>query len=255
MSLYRRVAEIEAQGETAALCTVVKTTGSTPRRAGSKMLVFPDGRIEGTVGGGEMESRVVAEALAALGDGKPRMISYSMVEPQRGDPGVCGGTLEVYVEPILPRATVIVAGAGHVGRAVAELAHWMGFRVVVTDDREGFVGEETIPQADKHLEIPLSQVPDKEKIHSQTFIVLTTRSVDVDVEGLPALLESEAAYIGVIGSRRRWETTRGQLLEKGLSEERIDWVRSPVGLKLGAETPEEIAVSIMAEVVKVWRGE
>lgn len=254
MSIYRQAAELEARGERAVLCTIVQASGSTPRRAGSKMLVFPDGRTCGTIGGGEMESRVVAEALAALEDGQPRKLDYAMADPERGDPGVCGGQLEVYVEPILPQPTVVVIGAGHVGKAVAELAHWMGFQVVVSDDRDSFAVEANIPQADAYHTGDIPGLLETVSVHSQTFLVLTTRNVEVDLAALPALLETEAAYIGVIGSRRRWETTRKKLLEMGVAKSALTRVVSPMGLELNAETPEEIAVSILAEIVLLRRG-
>ena len=252
--LYERVSEIKNKGERAALCIVVRTSGSTPRRVGSKMLVFPDGSIEDTIGGGEVEQRVIQEALKAMQDGKARMLSYKMDDPAQGDPGVCGGQMEVYVEAIIPQAAVIVIGAGHVGKAVIELAHWLGFHTIVCDDRPGFAQAEQNPDADQRFELPMTQLAEKLTLHNQSYVVLTTRSVDVDVEILPSLLASEAAYIGVIGSRRRWQTTQKALLEKGIKEGKLAQVYSPVGLELNAETPQEIAISIMAQIVKL-RGE
>ena len=191
---------------------------------------------------------------ASLKDGAPRMLPYSMVDPQRGDPGVCGGQLEVFVEPILPSALLLLIGGGHVGKAVAHLAHWLGFRVAVSDDRPAFCTPEAIPDADVYYPISLAELPGQMEINSWTYIVLTTRGSDVDVEGLPALLEMPAAYIGVIGSRRRWEMTRKQLINSGVDEQALKRVHSPIGLELNAETPEEIAVSIMAEILMLRDG-
>src|SRR5574337_1735977 len=137
-TIYQALSEIEAKDESAALCTVVKSEGSTPRHVGSKMLVYPDGTFIGTVGGGDLEHRVLDEAWMALSDGQPRHLRYNMADPSRGDPGVCGGQVEVYVEPILPPALIVVIGAGHVGKAVVHLAKWLGFRVAVSDDRPEF---------------------------------------------------------------------------------------------------------------------
>jgi xanthine dehydrogenase accessory factor len=247
--IYRALYELEQTRESAALCTVIMSQGSTPRRAGSKALVYADGRTIGTVGGGELENRVIQAALQAIKENKPRMIHYNMNDPARGDPGVCGGQVEVFVEPILPPATVLVVGAGHVGKAVVHLAKWLGFQVAVSDDRAEFCSPESAPEADAYLPIAISQLAERFKITNQTYLVLTTRGSNVDVEGLPSLLETDAAYIGVIGSRRRWATTVKALREKGISEEKIARVRSPMGLELNAETPEEIAVSVMAEVL------
>ncbi len=246
---YHLIAELLARGESAALCTVTKSEGSTPRHVGSKMLVYANGDFAGTVGGGELEHRVIDEAWIAITDGKPRLLSYNMSDPSRGDPGVCGGQVEVFVEPILPPAKVVVIGGGHVGKAVAHLAKWLGFRVAVSDDRAEFCTPEAIPDADEFYPIPLADLPKQLNINRQTYLVLTTRGVAVDVPGIPALLETRAAYIGVIGSRRRWATTVKELQAKGVDQKKLSNIHSPLGLELNAETPEEIAVSIMAEII------
>ena len=254
MSIYRALIDLEEKNQPGALCTIIHSHGSTPRRASSKMLVYPNGRILGTIGGGEMESRVIAEALQAIQDGKPRLLKYSMADPQRGDPGVCGGQLEIYVEPVKPKPVLVVIGAGHVGKAVAHLAKWLGFRVAVNDDRPEFCTPEAVPDGDEFYPVPLADLTVHLKIMPWMYLVLTTRNVNVDVPGLPALLNSPAAYIGVIGSRRRWETSRKQLLAAGVEGALLDKVRSPMGLELNAETPEEIAVSIMAEIIMLKQG-
>jgi xanthine dehydrogenase accessory factor len=218
------------------------------------MIVFPDGRIEGTVGGGEMEGRVIEESLAALRDGKPRLLHYTLSEPDQGDPGVCGGEVEVYVEPLSPRPTVVVVGGGHVGKAVVHLAHWLGFRVAVCDDRPGFATSEAVPGGDVYLTCDLKDLPGRLPIDSQTYLILATRGVPIDVAGLPTLLATPAAYIGVIGSRRRWETTAAELRQAGVSDAALARVTSPMGLEIHAETPEEIAISILAEIIRLRRG-
>jgi xanthine dehydrogenase accessory factor len=249
VEIYQALAEIEKNNEIAALCTVVKSIGSTPRHVGSKMLVYPDKKFVGTVGGGDLENRVLNEALLALEDGQTRLLSYTMADPSRGDPGVCGGTVEVFVEPILPPALVVVIGAGHVGKAVVHLAKWLGFRVAVSDDRPEFCNPKATPGADVYYPIAMGELPEHLKVNKRTYIVITSRGSSVDVQGLPGLLEADAAYIGVIGSKRRWLTTVKALRAKGVSEDKIARVHSPMGLELNAETPEEIAVSIMAEIL------
>ena len=249
MSVYRALSDLEAQNEAGALCIVIRSQGSTPRHTASKMVVYRDGHIIGTIGGGEMERRVMVEAQHAILDGKPRLLQYSMTDPARGDPGVCGGQLEIYVEPIQPKPVLVVIGSGHVGKAVAHLAHWLGFRVAVCDDRPEFCSPEAVPEADEFYLCEMAELPRKLKITPWTYLVLTTRGVDVDVPGLPVLLETSADFIGVIGSKRRWATTRKQLLERGVPAEKLARVHSPIGLELNAETPEEIAVSILAEII------
>ena len=253
-SIYRALAEIETTCQAAVLCTVVKTSGSTPRHSTSKMLVFPDGHILGTVGGGELENRVVHEALASLQDGKPRNLAYRMVDPGRGDPGLCGGHVEVFVEPILPSPLLVVVGGGHVGKAVAHLAKWLGFRVALSDDRAEFCTPETNPDADEFYPVTLAELPLHLTITPQTAVVLTTRGSNVDVSGLPTLLDTQAGYIGVIGSRKRWNTTVKELNQQGVSVEKLERIHSPIGLGIGAETPEEIAVSILAEILMLRGG-
>jgi len=248
-SIYQALSELEKNNESAALCTVVKSEGSTPRHVGSKMLVYPDGKFIGTVGGGELENRVIKTALAALKTGIGQTLSYTMSDPSRGDPGVCGGTVEVFVEPILPPALIVVIGAGHVGKAVVHLAKWLGYRVALSDDRAEFCNSESIPNADAYYPIPMAELVNQLKVTHQTYLVITSRGSSVDAEGLPSLLDSQAAYIGVIGSKRRWLTTVKALKEKGVADEKIARVHSPMGLELNAETPEEIAVSIMAEIM------
>jgi xanthine dehydrogenase accessory factor len=251
VSIYQAIADLEKKGEAAIICTIVESKGSAPRHEGSKMLVFPDGHIMGTVGGGEIENRVIAEALDALKARQSKFLHYDLVSPEKGDPGICGGQVEVYVEPIIPKVTILVVGAGHVGKQVVHLAKWLNYRVVVSDDREELCKEEFMPGADEYIVCPMSELPQKIKITPYTYIIVTTRGADVDIEGLPALLKTEHAYLGVIGSRRRWETTRKEINRQQDFSEEFKRVHSPIGLELKAETPEEIAVSIMAEVLMV----
>lgn len=247
--IFALLAQARAQNQPVALCIVIGSQGSTPRHTGSKMLVYENGNIVGTIGGGELENRVRQAAREALQDGKIRRLAYNMADPVRGDPGVCGGQVEVFVEPILPPPWLLVVGGGHVGKAVAHLAKWLGYRVAVSDDRPEFCTPTEHPNADAFYPIPMAEIPQHLNIDQRTCIVLTTRGMDVDIQGLPALLETPAAYIGVIGSRRRWAATTRALKARGVSEQALARVHSPIGLELHAETPEEIAVSIMAEIL------
>lgn len=247
--IYQALSELEKNYGSAALCTVTKSEGSTPRHVGSKMLVYPDGKFIGTVGGGDLEHRVLDEAWMAISDGEARLLHYNMADPSRGDPGVCGGQVEVFVEPIFPAPLLVVIGAGHVGKAVVHLAKWLGYRVAVNDDRAEFCTPEATPGADAYYPVTMDKLPDHIKIDKRTILILTTRGANVDAAGMVPLLNSAAGYIGVIGSRRRWATTVKALKEKGISGEKIARVHSPIGLELQAETPEEIAVSILAEVM------
>ncbi len=169
-------------------------------------------------------------------------------------PAFAVGEVEVYIEPYHPPATVLIIGCGHVGRAVAHLANWLGYRVAVNDDREELASEEVVPEADVYLPGSFAEVLSSYQIHSNTYIIAVTRNVLLDRQILPLLPETLAPYIGVIGSRRRWQETRRLLQKDGLSEEHLDRFHSPIGLELNAETPEEIAMSIMAEITMIRYG-
>ncbi len=233
------------------LATVTSTSRSVPRRAGSKMLIYADGATSGSVGGGEMEARVRETALEVLTTGKPATLSYALVDPASGDPGVCGGEVELYLEPHMPLTTVYVIGAGHVGHAIVELASWLGYRVVVWDDRaellDAMIGADGQP-----VETVTGSIADAiaaKPIDAHTRIVMVTRNVGLDVDIMPTLLASDAPTIGLMGSGRRWETTRAKLVEAGVDEELLGKVHSPLGVEIAAETPKEIAVSVLAELI------
>ncbi|NDJ77662.1 MAG: XdhC family protein [Chloroflexi bacterium] len=253
-AVFEAVLAAQQKSRPAALATVIQTQGSVPRQPGSKMLVWPDGEIVGTVGGGEMEALVIQEAQAAIRDGQSRVLSYNLTDLASGDPGICGGTVNVFVEPLNPPPTVLVIGCGHVGKAVADLARWMEFRVLVADDRPGYATPENIPGMDGYFTSPPADVVEQVDITRQTCIAALTRGLVVDKQLIPALLETDAPYVGLIGSRRRWALTAQALMEDGLSRETLARVHAPIGLELGAETPKEIALSILSEIVMTLRG-
>lgn len=253
-NIYSAILEAQASGQSAALCTVIKSSGSVPRHSTSKMLVYADGRFVGTIGGGEMESRVIEMAKSIARSGQAQIFEYNLVDPKKGDPGVCGGTVEFFIEPINPPPQVVIIGTGHVGRATAHLAKWLGFRVIVNDDRAELVTPEHIPDADVYLPGAFDNHLAEINLNSETYVLLLTRGVQFDVVLLPQLLEAGVAYIGVIGSQRRWTQALKELRERGVAEDKLARVHAPIGLELNAETPEEIAVSIMAEIVMLRNG-
>ncbi|NLN70250.1 MAG: XdhC family protein [Chloroflexi bacterium] len=249
MKIFNLLNEALDGGEAVVLCTIVNTKGSTPRQAGAKMLVYSDGRFEGTIGGGEVENRVHTEAMTSFKDGKTRFLTYDLVDPEKGDAGLCGGVVTVFIEPFLELPTVVVVGAGHVGQPIVHLAKWLGFRVVLSDDRVELCTPERTPGADLYLPIPMHQIPEQLSLNNRTYLVLVTRGSEVDVEGLPALLETDVPYIGLIGSKRRWAHTQEKLIEKGVTSEALARIKSPIGLFIHAETPNEIAISVLAEII------
>ncbi len=251
------LAELEA-GRAVVVATVFATSRSVPRRAGSKMIVFGDGRTIGSVGGGELEQRVIREAMRSFTTDDPeaatiRTCTYELVDAASGDPGVCGGTTEIIIEPTYPNPTLLIIGCGHVGRAVADLAAWLGFRVVANDDRTELATAALMPGATVVVAGPVTEALAVANVDHRSAVVVVTRNVAVDLVVLPEVLRTTAGYIGLMGSRRRWQVTSEQLAAAGVGAEQLARIQTPIGMEIGAETPEEIAVSIMGAVVSARR--
>jgi xanthine dehydrogenase accessory factor len=254
-TIYEAITEAIRHREAVALATIVQTQGSTPRQVGTKMLIRPDGSSMGTVGGGALEAAIIEAAQEALGEGKSRLVHYGLrADQHEEDLGVCGGDLEVFIDVIAPQLTLLLIGAGHVAVPLAQLAHLLGFRTVVFDDRAEYANRDRFPQAEEvrveDFEAGLRALD----ITPSTWVVIASRSHESDATALRAVVESPAAYIGLLGSRRKVSLIFKALREEGVGEERLARVYAPVGLDLGAETPEEIALSIMAEIIMLRQG-
>lgn len=241
-------------GETVALAIIVRAQGSTPRATGAKMLVFRDGSIKGALGGGEMEQRVIEEAKAALETGQPRLIHYTFREVEQGDVGVCGGENDVYVDVIGPSKELLIVGAGHVGQAVAELGAFLGMDCVVLDNRAEYANPGRFPRARQIIVGEVGQELSKYPISRQSYVVIVTRGHLQDSEALAAVIHSPAAYIGMIGSRRKTTRVYEMIKAQGIGQELLERVHAPIGLDIGAETPEEIAISILGQIISTMHG-
>lgn len=239
------------------LCTVIDVRGDFPVAVGSKILVHDGGDVEGTFRAEGFEKNVIADAGKLLTAGRSKTISYLLSgEPSgrrdravRDEPGV-----DVYFEVVVGQLTLIVVGGGHVGSCLAKVAHDAGWRIVVVDDRPDFANAERFPEADEILCEDYGDALSRYPINSATYIIAVTRGHKHDEVALKAIINSPACYIGMIGSKRRVATVLRHLEEEGVAKEKLDRVWTPIGLDIGAETPEEIAVSIAAEMIMVRRG-
>lgn len=254
-NLYQLVSEAVDQGRCVALATVVQIQGSTPREVGAKMLVYADGRIAGTVGGGKMEAEVIGKAVEAIRQGKSQMMHFSLIDSTEGDAGICGGATDVFIDVIVPRPVLLVVGGGHVAQPTVEIGAMCGFSVTVIDDRAEMVTEERFPHADRRLAGDIVETLKNISITPDTHIVIVTRGHAYDEDALRAVIASPAAYVGMIGSRRKVATTFDHLRNDGIDQALVARVRAPIGLNIGSQTPAEIAVSILAEIIMLRRGQ
>jgi xanthine dehydrogenase accessory factor len=241
------------RGDACALVTVVSTRGSTPREAGAKAIVHADGHIAGTIGGGKFESLVVADSLAALAAGTPVLKTYPLHEQSPDSFGaICGGEVTVFIEPQAPKESAVIVGAGHCGRAIARLARECGFHVTILDDRA-----EQLAQCDAHVR---STTPAPELFASRAWrngeaLIIVSRNFEIDREALAAALARPGpAYIGMIGSKRKIARVFDDLTARGVPAETLAKVHAPIGLDIGADSPAEIAVSVVAQVLQVLRA-
>ena len=249
--IYEEIIRLTRAGQSSALATVVENAGSSPRKAGAKMLVRGDGSILGTVGGGKVELETAAAAREVIASGMPRTVFFNLTE-EHGH--VCGGKLLVYIEPNAIRPRLLIIGAGHVGRALAAVARPAGFHVTVADEREEYATREQVPDADEVMVADYAGPGSLPNVVSATFIVITTTGFEKDFAAVRAALNTTARYIGVIGSARKKEVLIKTLTGEGYKEEDVGRITIPVGLAIGAETPVEIAVSIVAQLIKERRN-
>ncbi len=252
--IYQEIVEITTRGEEAALVTIVSATGSTPREVGTKMLVRSDGNLVGSIGGGSVEAQVCRQAMEVIKTGKPQRLHISLTGREGEEAGmICGGDMEVFIEPILSSPTLYIFGGGHISRSVAKIGKLLGFKIAVIDDRAEFANPERFPEAELILAEDFHQAFSKLKIDKSGYIVIVTRNHQNDELVLELALGTQAKYIGMIGSKNKNKTIFSHLLTKGISQELLDKVHAPIGLEIHAQTVEEIAVSILAEIIKVRR--
>ncbi len=245
----------EAAGEPAALVTVVSTRGSTPQKAGARMLVHGDGRIVGTIGGGCLEAEMTRRARQAILDRRAELTSYDLTPHEAGEDGlVCGGKMQVFIEPIEGTPVLCLFGAGHVAQPLSRMARACGFRVEVADDRAKFANAERFPDADLLVVDDFPGAATRMTLGPNTYAVVVTRGHQGDAVALEAVLQHDLRFVGLLGSRTKIVHIFAALADRGVSSERLATVHAPLGLRIGSQTPEEIAVSVLAEMIAVRRG-
>jgi xanthine dehydrogenase accessory factor len=254
--VFAALGDALSRGEEVALVTIVSANGSTPQRVGAKMLVYGDGRVVGTIGGGCYENEALWKAREVLKTRKACTVRYELADDFAEESGlICGGQMEVFIEPIEPSPVVYIFGAGHVGQFVGRVAHDAGFQVRVIDDREKFANRARFPDA---AEIVVEDIPTwlaKTVMPTTAYAVIVTRGHRHDLDAIRSLASKNLRYVGLIGSRAKIKRLYDVLADEGsVPVENLERVHAPIGLNIGAVTPQEIAVAIVAELIAVRRG-
>lgn len=253
--IYRRLNDMVTAGISGVLATVIRTRHSTPRQAGSKMIIMPDGSVYGSVGGGVAEARVTDEARQVLQDGRPRCLSLDLA----GELGVCGGHMEVFLEPVTKANPFFVIGAGHVGRALVDMGRALPFRFTLVDDRPGLLTDLEGLTGIHLLEASAEQLKSTLEVPTNGAILIASRNHELDGDYLEAVMAAEHragrefSFLGALASRAKAAILRQRFAGDDRSRERVTRMQYPVGLDIGAETPAEIALSILAEALLVVR--
>jgi xanthine dehydrogenase accessory factor len=254
MDIYEEIVQLRRDGRRGAVATIVNVRGSIPSFKTAKMLVRDDGSIVGTIGGGCVEAEVWQAAREVMESEKPRTLSFNLNQDPKYDTGLlCGGTLDIFIEPVLPPALLYVFGAGHVSINLYKVAKDAGFEVTVVDDREAYANRERFPEAKEVIAEDFDHAMARLTPNESSYIVIVTRGHRDDMRVLRWAVQTSARYIGMIGSKRKTIAVFRELTKEGLSPELFERVHAPVGLDIGAITPEEIAVAIAAELIATRR--
>jgi xanthine dehydrogenase accessory factor len=247
-TIFDKIAEIQKGNNEASLCTIVNTKGSTPRKVGAKMIVYADRKIFGTIGGGVFEKNVIEDAVEIIRTRQPKLFRHDLLQKHNM---CCGGTVELYIEPLMNKNKLYIFGAGHLGKALSRYARDFEFDIVVIDDRKEYldeVDEESIRKMNLPHEEAIALLPFDER----TFICIATYSHPFDREILASCMKKPFAYLGMIGSQRKVEITKKRFMETmNFSKEDLEKVDMPMGLDIRAETPDEIAISILSKLIEV----
>lgn len=254
LDIYRELVNVASKGERAVLATVVSSRGSAPRKPGAKMLIKDDSTFVGTVGGGGLEKQVVEKALGVMNSGQSQVVHFDLSGRGEEAEMICGGQMDIFLEPILHSEILYLFGAGHISQSTAAIARMLGFRAVIIDPRPEYNNRDRFPDADELIVEDYDTAFSRLSVDEGSYIVIYTPGHRLDEKCLQFALGTKAKYIGMIGSKKKVIEVGERLLQKGVSQQLLDRVNAPIGLEIGAETPEEIAISILAEIVRVKRS-
>ncbi len=254
MDVYEELVRLRRQGRKCALATIIQARGSIPSFPSAKMLIREDGSTLGTIGGGCVEAEVWNAAREVLRSETPRSLTFNLNQDAAYENGlICGGQLEVYIEPVLPQPRAIVFGAGHISRSLSKMAHLAGFATIIVDDRESFANRERFPEASEIYAEPYESAFGKLEVNESCYLIIVTRGHRDDMLVLRWAVGTPARYVAMIGSKRKVIAVVKELEKEGLPAEAFERLHAPMGLEIGAVTPEEIAVSVVAEMIAVRR--
>jgi xanthine dehydrogenase accessory factor len=255
MDIFEELVRLRREGRKCALATIVQVQGSIPSYQSAKLLIRDDGSIAGTIGGGCVEAEVWNAAREVIESGKAKRLSFNLGQDAAYDNGlICGGQLEVFVEPVFPQPKAFIFGAGHISKSLAKVAALAGFSTAVIDDREAFASRERFPEADEIHAGEYEDVVPRLAINESGYVVIVTRGHRDDMRVLRLVAGSPARYIAMIGSKRKVISVVKELETEGIPRSAFDRLHAPMGLEIGAVTPEEIAVSVAAEMIAFRRG-
>jgi xanthine dehydrogenase accessory factor len=247
-SLYKKIADLENSNQKAVLCTIIATKGSAPRKVGAKMIVYSNGIIDGTIGGGALEKKVIEQALQVLKSNEAIVVTHNLVSELAM---CCGGTVELFIEPIMNKKKLLVFGAGHIGKSLAKFANELDFAVTLIDERYEAFDEKNFSDCALVKEHHSTAIPQLD-FDKNTYVVILTHNHAYDREILALTSKKEHAYIGMIGSERKVLIAKKNLVASNiLNEQELDAIDMPIGIDINAITPQEIAISILAKLIDV----
>ena len=255
MDIYGEIVRLRREGRKCALATIVNARGSIPSYESAKILVREDGSIAGTVGGGCVEAQVLTAAREVIETGKPKCLSFELTQDAAHESGlICGGEVEIFVEPVLPQPVAFIFGAGHISKSLSKIAALAGFSTVIVDDRESFANRERFPEADEVYAAEYEAVFPNLSINESSYLIIVTRGHKDDLRVLRLAARAPALYVAMIGSKKKVIELVRELEDEGVPRDALDRLHAPMGLDIGAITPEEIAVAVVAEMIAVRRN-